>query len=673
MTNFFEHQAAARRKTGLLVVYFVAALIGLVVSTYLLVWALFLYGESWDVRAVPVWNPGLLVGVSAMVGMLVGGCSVYKVAQLSDGGSAVALLLGGRELSGDTRDPAERRLLNVVEEMAIASGLPVPPVYVLDEPGINAFAAGYAPGDAVVGVSRGALEYLTRDELQGVVAHEFSHILNGDMRLNIRLMGLVFGILGLALVGQFIMRASSNRGSSRSDSKGRGQLVLLGLGLYLLGLAGAFFGNLIKAAVSRQREYLADASAVQFTRLPDGIGGALKKIGGLDKGPNLDHPNAPEASHMFFADALSAKRLSELLATHPPLPDRIKRVLPEWDGTFPDVHPVGTREAERRKAPSRPPLAAGMPTLPGLPQVPFPILAEAAVDRAGTLTVDQADQAAELLAAIPDAVRAAAGEPFGARALVYGLLLDPKPDVRAGQIDRLKAELPAADAEALKRLAGPLGEVSDAARLPLIDLVLPALRKMSPAQYRAFRTQVDHLIRADQCVSPFEFVLGSVLERHLDAAFGIRTPTPKPDPDAGPGVVLSVLAWEGNRGEEAARRAYEAGMRHYHRGAGGPPMLLREACGLDRLGRTLRHLSKGSLGARRRLLLACAACIAADRQTTVREAELYRGIGDLLGCPIPPLAGPTSAPPTPGTRSPGRRSRSSSGPASPAGSSSVAN
>ena len=634
MTNFFEHQAAARRKTGLLVVYFVAALVGLVASTYLLVWALFLYGESWDVTAVPVWNPGLLVGVSAVVGLLVGGGSVYKVAQLSAGGPAVALMLGGRELSGASRDPAERRLLNVVEEMAIASGLPVPPVYVLDEPGINAFAAGYAPGDAVIGVSRGCLEYLTRDELQGVVAHEFSHVLNWDMRLNIRLMGLVFGILGLALVGQFIMRASSNRGSSRSDSKGRGQFVLLGIGLYLLGLAGAFFGNLIKAAVSRQREYLADASAVQFTRLPDGIGGALKKIGGLDKGPNLDHPNAPEASHMFFADALSAKRLSDLMATHPPLPARIRRVLPEWDGTFPEVRPVGAREADRRKAPPLPP---GVPTLPGLPQVPFPVLAEAAVDRAGTLTPDQADQAAELLAGVPDPVRAAAGEPFGARALVYGLLLDPKPDIRAAQVERLKAEAAPADVGAVSRLAGPLAEVSDAARLPLIDLALPALRKMSPAQHRAFRAHVDQLIRADQCVSPFEFVLGCVLERHLDAAFGTRPPAPAPDPEAGPGVVLSALAWEGNPDEESARRAYAAGMRNYHRGAGGPPMLPRDACGLDRLDRTLRVLAKGSAGARRRLLLACAACIAADRRTTVREAELYRGIGDLLGCPIPPL------------------------------------
>src|SRR5262249_37347604 len=241
---------------------------------------------GWYGAGEPVswWQPELLLFVAAGVGVLVGGASAFKVAQLASGGQAVALMMGGVEVPGTTTELRQKRLLHVVEEMALAAGVPVPPVYILDEPGINAFAAGYAPGDAVVAVSPGCLTYLTRDELQGVVAHEFSHILNGDMRLNIRLIGLIFGIMVLSVIGRMLMLTGGRRSSSSQRNDSRAGLMMLGLGVFALGLVGAFFGRLIMAAVSRQREYLADASAVQFTRNPDGIAGALKKIGGLKEG-----------------------------------------------------------------------------------------------------------------------------------------------------------------------------------------------------------------------------------------------------------------------------------------------------------------------------------------------------------------------------------------------------
>src|SRR5262245_35977403 len=281
-TDFFQKQDSARRRSFLLVVYFVLAILVMVALVYGLLLVLGLYGAD---EPVSWWHPELLLFVAAGVGILVGGASALKVARLASGGQAVALMMGGVEVPGTTTEPRQRQLLHVVAEMAIAAGVPGPPVYSLEEPGINAFAAGYAPGDAVVTVSQGCLEYLTRDELQGVVAHEFSHILNGDMRLNIRLIGLVFGIMVLSIVGRILMLTSGGRSSGRGDS--RGGLVLLGLGVFVLGLVGAFFGRLIMAAVSRQREYLADASAVQFTRNPDGIGGALKKIGGLAEGSRI--------------------------------------------------------------------------------------------------------------------------------------------------------------------------------------------------------------------------------------------------------------------------------------------------------------------------------------------------------------------------------------------------
>src|SRR5262249_37235412 len=255
-------QDSARRRTLQLVVYFVLAILILIALVYGLLVVLSTYGAH---EPVSWWQPELLLLAAPGVALVVGGASAFKVAQLASGGQAVALMMGGEEVPGTTTDPRQKRLLNVVEEMALAAGVPVPRVYVLEEPGINAFAAGYAPGDAVVAVSQGALNYLTRDELQGVVAHEFSHIVNGDMRL----IGLIFGIMALSIIGRILMLTSRGRSSGRNDS--RGGLVLLGLGVFVLGLVGAFFGRLIMAAVSRQREYLADASAVQFTRNPDSI------------------------------------------------------------------------------------------------------------------------------------------------------------------------------------------------------------------------------------------------------------------------------------------------------------------------------------------------------------------------------------------------------------------
>src|SRR6516165_5966397 len=330
-TNFFQQQDSARRKTFQLVVYFVLAISILIALVYGLLLAL---------EPVSWWQPELLLLAALGVGLVVGGASAFKVAQLASGGQAVALMMGGEEVPGTTTDARQKRLLNVVEEMALAAGVPVPPVYVLEERGINAFAAGYGTGDAVVAVSQGCLDYLTRDELQGVLGHEFSHILNGDVRLNLRIMVLIFGIMALSTIGFIILRTAPLRGSS-SDKKDSGAaFMLLGLGLYILGMGGAFFGWLIQAAVSRQREFLADASAVQFTRNPDGIAGALKKIGGLALGSRIANPRANEVSHLFLSDAFMGARFTDLLATHPPLAERIRRLDPMFDGTYPEVRPV---------------------------------------------------------------------------------------------------------------------------------------------------------------------------------------------------------------------------------------------------------------------------------------------------------------------------------------------
>jgi Zn-dependent protease with chaperone function len=638
-TDFFQQQRAARRSTGRLVLYFALAVAALVALVYGLAAVLFLYSPDQPEGARTLWDPALLGGVALGVGAVVGLGSLFKTAQLAAGGKVVALTLGGRLVPGDTRDLRERRLLNVVEEMAIASGVPVPPVYVLPgEEGINAFAAGHAPGDAVVAVSEGCFTYLTRDELQGVVAHEFSHILNGDMRLNLRLLGLIYGILALSIIGKLLMQSAGRRSSSsQRDDRGRQGMLLFGIGLWLLGLVGAFFGRLIEAAVSRQREYLADASAVQFTRNPAGIAGALKKIGGLAAGSKVTSPHAAEAAHMFFADGLG-KAFTGLLATHPPLADRIRRLDPQFDGSYPAVRPVAVSPEETRgPQPGRVP-----PLFPGAKGAALPVLGlagEGAAYHVAHVTPREVAYAEGLQAAIPDALGRAARDPFGARALVYCLLLDPRPDVRQAQLAHLERSADPRDYALTRRLAGDVGALPDAARLPLLDLTLSALRQMSPRQHAAFRAEVDALIAADRRVSVFEYALRCVLARHLDDGFRAPRPAPRPAPAgqlAGQtAVVLSLLAREGHADEEAARAAFDAGMRAY--GDPGRALLPPEECQLPAFDAALRLLGRAPPEVKRRVVVACAACIVADEQVTVREGELLRAICDVLGCPMPPL------------------------------------
>src|SRR5215470_12829598 len=641
-TNFFQQQDSARRRTFQLVVYFVLAILILIALVYALLLAFSMYSAR---EPVSWWQPELLLLAAPGVGLLVGAASAFKVAQLASGGQAVALMMGGEEVPGTTTDARQKRLLSVVEEMALAAGVPVPPVYVLKEPGINAFAAGYAPGDAVVAVSQGCLNYLTRDELQGVVAHEFSHILNGDMRINIRLIGLIFGIMALSIVGRILLHTGGGRASGRQDPRARGALMAVGLAVFVLGLVGALFGRLIMAAVSRQREYLADASAVQFTRNPDGIGGALKKIGGLAEGSQISNPQAAECGHMFFANAFAGGGLAGLLATHPPLVERIRRLDPQFDGHFPEVRPVSVdREELEDPRPRRVPPSAGMPRFPGLPQVPVPVLgfADEAASRVGHIDPEEISCAQALHDGMPDVLRVAAQEPCSARALVYALLLDPRADLRDLQLTRLKAGTEPQDFAETLRLVAPVQALPDTHRLPLLDLVMPALRQMSPRQHRAFRAQVEVLMIADQRLSLLEYTLRCVLHRHLDAQFlpqhQTRPVHSSPQKLAHPvATVLALLAWEGQPEPDQAARAFDTGMRGYIGGDLTHRLPPREECFLAEFDAALQTLNQSVPAIKRRIVVACTACILANQQVTVREAELLRAICDTLECPLPPL------------------------------------
>ena len=425
---------------------------------------------------------------------------------------------------------------------------------------------------------------------------------------------------------------------------------MLGLGVFALGLVGAFFGRLIMAAVSRQREYLADASAVQFTRNPDGIGGALKKIGGLAEGSRIGNPQAAEAGHMFFANAFAGSGLAGLLATHPPLVERIRRLDPQFDGRFSPVQPVDVDRQERESPRPRsvPPLTR-MPRLPGLPQVPAPVLlpvlgvADEAASRVGDIDPDAIGCAQALQDSMPDVLRVAAEEPFSARTLVFALLLDPRPDLRHLQLTRLKDGAEPQDVAETVRLVAPVEALPDTHRLPLLDLAMPALRQMSPRQHRAFRAQVEMLMSADQRLNLFEYILRSVLHRHLDAQFLPQPPTRplhnSPQKLEQPmAKVLALLAWEGQPEPDEAARAFDTGMRGYVGGDHTHRLPRREESSLAEFDAALQMLDRSVPSIKRRIVVACAACILANQQVTVREAELLRAICDTLDCPLPPLA-----------------------------------
>jgi Zn-dependent protease with chaperone function/uncharacterized tellurite resistance protein B-like protein len=644
-TDFYERQDAARRSTKWLVAMFLIGVVGIVGSTMAVAWAAlggyeaYQRGQSFDSyrgdsQSADELGAALLAGGAALA--LIGGGTLFKIAQLSGGGHVVAESLNGRRVSPDSTDPVERRLLNVVEEMALASGVPVPPVFLLaEEPSINAFAAGYSPSDAVVAVTRGTAEQLSRDELQGVVAHEFSHILNGDMRLNIRLIGTLHGILLLGLIGRILLRLASNSGRGRRSSKEGGNamavMLVIGLAMLILGYVGTLIGNLIKAAVSRQREYLADASAVQFTRNPSGLAGALKRIGGYFAGSKLAAPNAAEASHMFFATGVW-EGLTALTATHPPLEDRIRRLEPQWDGAF--IAAAETPAAFTEGVEHVSGLAGGARAS----VVPVAVVARAA-DQVGDPTERHRQYAAALVDALPEPLRQSAREPYGARAVLFALLADRQPEIRERQLARL-ADMTTPDVFELTLKLQPLVDGLDVrARLPLVDLSLPALRAMSARQYEEFLAAFKELVKADDRLGLFEWTLYRVLLRHLRPQFE-RTAAPRAayyglqKMGAQCSVLLSTLAHADNR-REYAQAALDRGAAKL---PGVPVRLLDpEQCGLAELSTALDELAKVADKQRRRLVDACATCICADREVTVAEAELLRGVCDMLDCPMPPL------------------------------------
>ncbi len=612
--DFFHHQDTARQRTGLLVMLFTLAVLAITGLVSVISIGIYFYftGEPFTTQSIISYCLLSFVGVLLVVSI----SSFIRLSELNaNGGCGVAESIGGKLISTDTSNAKHRQLLNVVEEMSIASGIPVPPVYVMaEEHGINAFAAGMSIDDAVIGVTQGALDAFSRDELQGVIAHEFSHILNGDMRLNTRLIGALFGITCIAHFGHLILdNSNSTRHVSRSSSdsnKGFAVIILIAIVCLVLGWLGTLFGNMIKAAISRQREFLADASAVQFTRNDQGIAGALKKIGSNVQGSTLNTKASDEMSHMMFGQS-KLSGFSGLFATHPPLDERIRRIEPNWDGIYAQ-HSHAQNTAFDNEQVSGFAVGGGSPA-----------------SQSASPSEQLSETGQQLISQLPPELVDIAREPYSARFIAFALIFDGS-DI---QREMIKSYVPLASQSTL--LPWLDYDLPLHLRFPLLELALPALKSLSEAQKISLCKVLRELSETDNQYSLAEWCVINLLEKQLLASFGfIKQHKTLKQLEESVFWLLRELAWVSHSQADKAQRAYHCALAHL----GFPEVKLEPA-------NSNWHLSRAALELllqlkpkdRRMFVKACRIAIESDGEITVAEGELYRVISCFLEVPEPPL------------------------------------
>ena len=639
--DFFARQAATRRQSRWMVLLFIIAVIAIVVAIDLVVVTTvavlsledggLLASEDLSLTRYPI---AVVVSTIVVLGTI-GISSLVRTVTLAAGGGKVAEQLGGTRVGADTADPLRRRLRNVVEEMAIASGVPVPQVYVLDrEAGINAFAAGYSPANAAIAVTRGALVHLNRDELQGVIAHEFSHVLNGDMRLSTRLIGLLFGLTVIAMIARTILRFSP-RSSGRKSGGGLAVIYVAALVVLVLGWIGLFFGRLIQAAVSRNRESLADASAVQFTRDPGGLRNALVKIGAWGAGSRFADADAEEVAHLLFAEGIG-----RVFSTHPPILERIREIDPSFQPS--EFESVRRRMNEDRammeeeEVRNRPSAAARMGGLLEGAVVLAPAAVAGLVANPGTGHVLQAQ---EVLASLPGSFQRAARDPLQATALFLALAIDTEPEARERQLAFIHQHLGGDFQGVVKAMLAEVDALTAVQRMPALLQVFAALSQLARTERVELLKCLNGLLVRENRASVFAYVLRKLaqmqLQDNLDprrravghlSALGARDDLQ---------VLFSVLAGQGSEDEPAARQAYEAGIEILLPGI--HPPFLRLGHWPPKLDQSLTRIDRLQPAAKNQLVQALVTTISHDRRMTVPESELLRAICAVLHCPLPPL------------------------------------
>ena len=622
--NFFRHQEEARRNTGRLILLFSLAVIAVILTVNLL----FIAGIGFTLGAHRIsgiydaehWA---VVSFTTLAVILIS--SFFRQLSLSKG-SDVANSLGATLLDPGSRDPDERRLLNIVEEMAIASGMPVPDVYVMEDSGINAFAAGYQPSDAVVGVTRGAISALTRDQLQGVIAHEFSHIFNGDMRMNMRLTGIIYGIVFIGEIGRMIVRGSHNRGytTRRTDPRA----AIFGFALMAIGYGGEFFGRMIKSAVSRQREFLADASAVQFTRNPDGISGALKVIG-YGAGSRVGSPSALEVSHFFFGPVMRFRRT--MFATHPPLDERIQKIQPGWDGHYlkPRMQHIELRDFTYNDSDAISGFSGSHD------QTPANVDNTKAPAESGYATVPYESRGEEFLRSELAIINA-----MSAEALVFALLMSGSSEETAReQQNMIQQKHGSATFREALRYLNEVRRTDKEVRLELVERAMPALRRMSLKQYRTMNQTLVGMIQLDNRIDLFEWCLYRLILQYLGRHFGTLPAFRQKRKSAHAladdiAAVIAYVAHAGTKDYQSAVLAFEAGI--------SSEQLLMRDCNpehaphksLKPLNKALSALIASAPEVRERVMRAISVCVHHDGKITMEERDMIRTLAAILETPL---------------------------------------
>ena len=612
MSNFFEHQDRAQSRTGWLVFLFVIGVLGVTISITLL---------------TAVFMPKAIPAAIVVSFLIIGIPFAFKLLTMSSSGALVAESLGGIRINPASQDVNERKILNVVEEMAIASGMPIPPVFILDEDCINAFAAGKTPQDAVIGVSRGALESLTRDELQGVMAHEFSHIFHGDMRINMRAIAAIFGLMAIGYVGYFILRSTMFGPRTRkTDGKAVAGIAIFGIGLIVIGCIGTFFGRLMQAAISRQREFLADASAVQYTRNPAGIGGALRKISAQASGI-MHHAEASQFNHMLFSQGINT-----LFASHPPLAERIKRieaiaggVLPESSISKPTQDHPQSNDSQGKTDGRMNPIAGNL------------VASFAAV---GSVPARNLARVQAEYSVCDKSLISAAHDPNGALAIVLAITLSQDQTKAAVQRKIIATKMPEIEM-AVNHLEQTVRKLDTQERLAFVDVACATLVFGSADVYKIFRVTLSESVRSDGSISLFEWVVMQILRMRVELPMAIRGGFVAPVHNANISQVaasarrtLGVIAIFGSDDAEEAKTGFQSAMKIAGLEAANMPS--KEECTLDLLAKDMDQLETLRPSAAGIFIKAALSCVAADQTTTDREYLLLRALSERLSIPLPP-------------------------------------
>ncbi|WP_024953702.1 M48 family metallopeptidase [Sulfurospirillum arcachonense] len=630
--NFFEAQERAKKNTFVLIFLFAFAILSSIVLLNFFLMIVWNYMEfnmlilSID-DFIKSFEWGRFLQVSLVVLALVVLASAYKLNELSQGGHIVAESLGGRLISRNSNDPSERVILNVVEEMAIASGIGVPPVYILEQEGINAFAAGLSYDDAIIGVTRGCVQKLSRDELQGVIAHEFSHIFNGDMRLNIQASGVLHGILFIGEIGYTMLDALGNSSSSKSrDDKASGTSIALavGLGFLIIGYLGSFIGSIIKALISKQREYLADASAVQFTRNNQGIANALKKIGGNTQSSFIKNKNATTYSHFYFSNALSS---SFLFSSHPPLKKRIYRLDSGWNGHYivPDVKEV-KNDFVTEKNKKREDIFKTMSTISVL----------SSIDDIGQPKEKHLKKSAQLIDSLPPVLLEMSKEPFSAQGLILALLASKEGEVFKEQHTILSQENRALFSMVQKALQYT-PSLPKEGYLPLIQLSLTSLKMMSLNQYKTFRKIVLNWMYANFYLSFFEWNLKHLVLYPLDIYFGISKQSKDVHTHLGAiktelEFFVSVLVSTQTTDEKEAVILFDKAKKSI--GATALQFVQCRPIDYELLDKMVGQIQQAKPMLRKRILELAIACLSVDGEICVNDMQILHAIAATFRLPL---------------------------------------